>query len=65
MDGWKILQSAVFSKQFALIDLCLQQLCMCFMFYVLGAKPKHQTKAVNKSPLTKPPQRSETSKTSR
>ncbi|XP_072246266.1 BTB/POZ domain-containing protein 8 isoform X2 [Leuresthes tenuis] len=31
---------------------------------ISGAKPKHQTKAVNKSPLTKPPQRSETSKIS-
>ncbi|KAM4549186.1 BTB/POZ domain-containing protein 8 isoform 2-T3 [Odontesthes bonariensis] len=31
---------------------------------ISGAKPKHQTKAVNKSPLTKPPQRSETTKTS-
>ncbi|XP_069560067.1 BTB/POZ domain-containing protein 8 [Brachyistius frenatus] len=29
-----------------------------------GAKPKHQAKAVNKSPLTKPPQRSDTTKTS-
>ncbi|KAM9385526.1 BTB/POZ domain-containing protein 8 [Pholidichthys leucotaenia] len=29
-----------------------------------GAKPKLQTKAVNKSPLTKPPQRSDTAKTS-
>nr|XP_046248339.1 AP2-interacting clathrin-endocytosis protein [Scatophagus argus]XP_046248340.1 AP2-interacting clathrin-endocytosis protein [Scatophagus argus] len=27
-----------------------------------GAKPKHQAKAVNKSPLTKPPQKSETTK---
>ncbi|XP_044056815.1 AP2-interacting clathrin-endocytosis protein isoform X2 [Siniperca chuatsi] len=29
-----------------------------------GAKPKHQAKAVNKSPLTKPPQKSDTTKTS-
>ncbi|XP_026160887.1 AP2-interacting clathrin-endocytosis protein isoform X1 [Mastacembelus armatus] len=29
-----------------------------------GAKPKHQAKAVNKSPLTKPPQKSDTAKTS-
>uniref|UniRef100_A0A3P8UED0 BTB domain containing 8 n=1 Tax=Amphiprion percula TaxID=161767 RepID=A0A3P8UED0_AMPPE len=29
-----------------------------------GAKSKHQAKAVNKSPLTKPPQRSDTAKTS-
>ncbi|KAI3368355.1 hypothetical protein L3Q82_008057 [Scortum barcoo] len=29
-----------------------------------GAKPKHQVKAVNKSPLTKPPQKSDTTKTS-
>ncbi|XP_039984774.1 AP2-interacting clathrin-endocytosis protein [Xiphias gladius] len=28
-----------------------------------GAKPKHQAKAVNKSPLTKPPQKSDTTKT--
>ncbi|XP_018525493.1 LOW QUALITY PROTEIN: AP2-interacting clathrin-endocytosis protein [Lates calcarifer] len=30
---------------------------------VPGAKPKHQAKAVNKSPLTKPPQKSDTTKT--
>ncbi|KAM6921179.1 BTB/POZ domain-containing protein 8 [Xenentodon cancila] len=30
---------------------------------VSGTKPKHQVKAVNKSPLTKPPQRSGTTKT--
>ncbi|XP_068445662.1 BTB/POZ domain-containing protein 8 isoform X2 [Clinocottus analis] len=29
-----------------------------------GAKPKHQAKAVNKSPLTKPPQKSDTAKIS-
>ncbi|TDH08292.1 hypothetical protein EPR50_G00096210 [Perca flavescens] len=29
-----------------------------------GAKPKHQAKAVNKSPLTKPPQKSDTTKIS-
>ncbi|XP_071392196.1 BTB/POZ domain-containing protein 8 [Centroberyx affinis] len=29
-----------------------------------GAKPKHQTKVVNKSPLTKPPQKSDATKTS-
>ncbi|XP_040896155.1 AP2-interacting clathrin-endocytosis protein isoform X1 [Toxotes jaculatrix] len=28
-----------------------------------GAKPKHQAKAANKSPLTKPPQKSDTAKT--
>ncbi|XP_054459037.1 BTB/POZ domain-containing protein 8 isoform X2 [Anoplopoma fimbria] len=31
---------------------------------VPGAKPKHQTKAVNKSPLTKPPQKSDTARIS-
>lgn len=43
----------------------LGSLCMWFIFCVLGAKPKYQAKAVNKSALTKAPQKSETTKTSR
>lgn len=40
-------------------------LCMWFIFCVLGAKPKYQAKAVTKSALTKAPQKSDTTKTSR
>lgn len=49
----------------ALTNFCLQQFCMWSMFFVLGAKPKHQAKAVTKSPMTKAPQRSDATKTSR
>lgn len=48
------------SKLSALTNFCACGSLSAF----LGAKPKHQTKPVNKSPLTKP-QKSDTTKTSR
>ena len=53
----------VFCAQNCLLWQTFVHVAHCLLFF-LGAKPKHQTKPVNKSPLTKP-QKSDTTKTSR